>query len=207
MHNDIAIQTMIDFVEGKLSIQDFKIQFDNNKIIKESLRKDPLCPKDTYYLKKDEKDIVSYINRKNWFSCEGQHAVWWNIRRFLSSYNYSFKPTKYYENRYSFLLDIQPAWLDLWDNEDFLMKNVVDKMPEGLATQKDKVKWCKEKIKELFIYDSKPPRWVQSPQWPIVAGKPLVFKGQSKDDGEDERVYFYFYDPVTGKETTITQLY
>ena len=48
---------------------------------------------------------------------------------------------------------------------------------------------------------------IQSPEWPIVNGKPLVFRGQSKEKKYDERVFYYFYDPDTGEETVIEQMY
>ena len=70
-----------------------------------------------------------------------------------------------------------------------------------------RVAWGKARIKELFKYDKTYPRWIQYPEWPIVNGKPLVFSHQKKAGKGDERVYYYFYDPDTKKETAITQMY
>jgi uncharacterized protein YwqG len=38
--------------------------------------------------------------------------------------------------------------------------------------------WLKEKIKTDFRYLKKQPKWLQSPEWPIGNGKPMVFLGQ-----------------------------
>lgn len=46
-----------------------------------------------------------------------------------------------------------------------------------------------------------------NPQWPIINGKPLVFKEQCKERKESELDKFFFYDPETGEETTVEQYY
>jgi len=105
---------------------------------------------------------------------------------------------------YGLLVEIQPDWLDIRD-ENFLL-SILNAAPENLIQTK-KIRFCKDKIKELFRYDSKPPKWIQSPEWPIVNGQPLVFKKQSKETLDDERVYYYFYHPTTKEETIITQFF
>jgi hypothetical protein len=59
----------------------------------------------------------------------------------------------------------------------------------------------------MFKYDSKPPKWIQDPEWPIIDGKPFVFKSQTKDRKNDERVFYTFYNPETKEERVIIQFY
>lgn len=204
-HDEKAIQIMKDFVEGKIDIKIFKHEFDNNVILKKTLEYDPLCPQGTYYLLPNDKNVIRFVEMQNWLRREGQLAVWGEIRRFLSRYNYAFTPTPYYENRYNFLLDIQPNWLDILD-EDFLNEKIISKAPEGLTKTK-RIAWCKAHIKELFRYEKSWPRWIQSPEWPILNGKPLVFKKQIKNRKDTERTDFVFYNPDTGEEHVVTQWY
>ncbi len=59
----------------------------------------------------------------------------------------------------------------------------------------------------MFKYDTKPPRWIQDPEWPIIDGKPLIFKSQTKEKLDDERVYYTFYNPETKEEQIVCQFY
>ena len=200
-HDPKAIQIMKDFVEGRMSIQDFKVQFDKNPIIKNTFAIYPNrpCKTECGY------DYIPYMEKKD-INTRGGALCWQGfIEEFLKLNNYPCTPTEEYSQRFIFLLQIQPGWLDIID-ETFLNEQIISKMPVGL-TEPKQIKWCKDRIKELFRYDARPPRWVQSSEWPIVNSKPLVFKGQSKTQKDDERVYFYFYDPDTGVEETVTQMY
>ena len=197
---------MKDFVEGNMDIVVFRNEFNNNFIIKKTLEEDPLYPKDRTYSEHFNirpEHTAQYLEMKKWTNRGDQLNTWGAVKGFLSRYNYSFVPTKYYEDRFGFLLDIQPSWLDI-DDEDFLSMNIINKIPVAINTKSEKIKWCKEKIKELFRYDKKPPIWVQNAEWPIMNGKPLIFSHQSKDG---EEVHFYFYDPITEKKCVVTQWY
>jgi len=202
-HNEKAIQVMKAFVEGEIDINAFKYEYDNSDIVKETLRNDPLCPRNTNYLLPGSKDIIEFLDTKDWMTIGGQLSIWGEIERFLSRYNYPYEPTMYYDDRYGFLLDIQPRWLDIRD-EDFLNTQVISKAPEGLTKAK-RIAWCKEKLKQLFRYEKSYPRWVQSPEWPILDGVPLVFKKQLNDKKDSEKVNFIFYNPDTMEEHVVTQ--
>ena len=204
-HDNKAIQVMRDFVEGKIDIQAFKYEFEHNGILKETLKNDPLCPQSTDYLPPDSKNIIQFLEKNNWAKIGGQLCVWGEIERFLVRYNYPHKPTRGYSDRYGFLLDIQPRWLDISD-ESFLSDKIISKAPEGLTRPK-RIAWCKAKIKQLFKYEKSWPRWIQSPEWPIINGMPLIFKKQINDKRDSEKVDFIFYDPDTGEEHIITQWY
>ena len=205
LHDEKAIKIMINFVEGKIDITSFKQEFDNNIIIKETLKNDPLCPSGTYYLLDEDKNIIRFLKEEKWLQAGGQLSIWGEIERFLLRYNYDFVGTKSYENKYSFLLDIQPKWLDILC-ENFLNDQIISKAPEGL-TKTEKIAWCKNRIKELFQYDKSLPRWIQNPEWPIINGRPLVFRKQTTNKMVKDKVDFIFYNPDTEEEHIVTQWY
>ena len=62
----------------------------------------------------------------------------------------------------------------------------------------------KKKVKELFKYETKKPRWIQQPEWPIIDNRPLIFKYQ-KTSSEGVEQYF-FYDSYTGETRIIEQV-
>jgi len=200
-HDEEAIRIMKDFVEGKMSIEDFKYQYDNNPLIKANFSKYPNRPLKTG-IGYDYLPYMDTFNIKKRSDALGMHGF---FREFLEINHYSCIPTEKFRQRFDFLLDVQPGWLIMQD-ESFLEQQVISKAPADLSEAK-KIKWCKDRIKELFRYDLRPPRWVQGAEWPIISGKPLVFKNQSKEKKDDERVYFCFYDPDTKQETIVTQFY
>jgi hypothetical protein len=62
----------------------------------------------------------------------------------------------------------------------------------------------------LFTYQSKPPDWIQSPEWPIRAGRPLRFVGQLAIRGaplHDDGAAYVFVDLTTGDVQTVAQFY
>lgn len=200
-HDAQAIQIMKEFVEGKMPLQDFKDQFDNNPIVKKTFLNYPNRP----YKTGIGYDYISAIEKLDIKKCGDAATLHGFIAEFLELNNYSCASTDIYSKKYTFILKIQPSWLDITD-ENFLQEKVLSEMPTGLSETKQ-INWCKTKLKELFKYEDKPPRWVQEAEWPIVNGKPLVFKNQTKEKKDDERVYFHFYDPETGMEKIVMQVY
>lgn len=197
------IKIILDFAEGRMTAEEFWKLYQENQGLQreiiEDLDKNKLP--DAYF------DPIAFLNKgvnlQSYGATINLHGI---AKRVLKHKCINFTPTNFYAVRYDFLLDIQPDWLDIdMDNEPYLIK-LVESAPEGL-TEAQKLKWCKDQLKTLFKYDSKPPRWVQSAEWPIIDGKPLVFRNQSKERTESELVKFFFYDPETGEETIVEQYY
>ena len=71
--------------------------------------------------------------------------------------------------------------------------------PEDLSTTK-KVALIKSRIKELF--PGKRPYWIQSAEWPVYNGKPMLYI-ERKHDGD---LYQYiFEDFETGQRRVVEQ--
>ncbi len=203
------LQIIKAYVEGSLNINDFKYDL-GNKIKLQKLLNMPFDKAYTAYAKYNynvyEYLITNFPLNKSWDTIRIRFVVYAELSRFLKwfkvPYNNSF--TKY-KNDYDLLLDMQPSWLDCDDDQGILDK-IIAELPKDLSRTKQ-IAWGKAKIKELFRYDKTYPRWIQSPEWPIVNGKPLVFSHQRKAGKDDERTFYYFYDPDTKEETVITQMY
>jgi len=200
-YNNDAVRIMTEFVEGKISVADFKIEFDYNPDIERALLNDPKCPQRTSYLHSGEGNIVRFLKSQNWLSASGQLNISGEISRFLLRYDYPFIPTDQYSERFKFLLDVQPSWLDILD-EKFLDNNIIAKIPKEIKSKTGKIKWSKNKLKELFTYETTYPRWIQSPEWPIKDGVPLHFVRQSKNK---EITQFHFINKSTNEEVVIEQ--
>ena len=142
----------------------------------------------------------------NWDIVSTRYILYLEIRRWLDWFHIPYRNnyTKYADD-YSYILAIQPSWLDITDDQGIFDKILAER-PKELSKTKQ-IAWGKAKLKELFKYDKTYPRWVQDPEWPIVNGKPLVFSHQSKEKKDDARVYYYFYDPDTKEQTVVEQLY
>lgn len=201
------LEVIVDYVEGKLDISDFREEFLNNRKLKQLLsdRVEIACYKHYNY------NIYDYLCRQvdprvnSWNNIYARYIVWFNLRTFLSYNKIPFQDFSKYDEDYSFLLEIQPSWLDLTDDRG-IFDRIIAEAPKDLSKAK-RIQWCKNQLKELFRYDKTYPRWIQDPEWPIVDGKPLVFARQERAGKDDERTFYYFYDPETGEQTIVTQSY
>ena len=197
---------IVDYVEGRLSAESFHNQFLTNKSLQSLLRKK--MPTKYSFLSEYNYSLYDLMQKDWWFVRHrwNSYTIRYMLQQILSAFldENKVKYTLYskYREEYSFLLKIQPAWL--YFDDDSIFQKIMDEIPQDLPKTK-RIAMGKEKIKALFKYDKTYPRWVQSPEWPIVNGKPLVFSHQQKAKGGDIRTYYYFYDEDTEKETVIVQ--
>ena len=101
---------------------------------------------------------------------------------------------------YLYLDKMLPSWASVEDIS--LIKNIISSAPENLS-RTEKLKWGKDKVKQIFKYDNKKPNWLNDPVWPFKDGKPLVFSHQ--ETVPDGYIKYFFYDKTTGEETIIEQ--
>lgn len=201
------IQIIIDFVEGKLGANDFRKEFNNNNKLQELLKKKIT----QIYLQNYQYCLTNYLkydgnfNSKNWNTVFIRRRLQVNLEEFLKTYKIEFIKFHKYQEDESYFLDIQPDWLDIIDDQGIFDK-LLEEVPKDLSKTKQ-IAWGKAKLKELFKFDKTYPRWIQGAEWPIIDGKPLVFSHQSKEKKEDERTYYYFYNPETKEQTVVMQMY
>lgn len=188
-----SINIMKDFVEGRINTIEFWNILMNNKVIKEILRKN----KDLFFFKQYFDNNLDKIDISK---LKVRIEIFWMIQHFFKTKKYKVIPYNSEEKLYMFISDIQPEWLNIEDDD--LLLNIVNSAPNDLNIEK-KTKWCKLKIQEFFKYDKYPPDWKQVPEWPIINGKPLVFKFQEEVDESLTR--YFFYNPFNNDELIIEQ--
>lgn len=194
------LEIIKDYVEGNIHISTFQSLVNQNRSLRNLLNDYANSINNCIF----GKDLVGYIHKlkDNIF---GRRSLQEILGRILDKNKIGYIPfTKYREDNL-LRLDMQPSWLDI-DDDQGIFDKIIAELPKDLSRPKQ-IAWGKAKIKELFRYDKTYPRWIQSPEWPIVNGKPLVFSHQKKAGKDDERTYYYFYDPDTKEETVITQMY
>lgn len=201
MDKNTIIKEFVDFVEGRMAFGTFQKNYETNPDYFKILDDDK--PNEKFVYQKG-KTLNQCLQIYKWSTVLGRLSVHSYIVRYLTYYNIPIKPTSHYLDERKFRIDVQPSYVSI-DDEDFF-NSIVALIPIELTTTQKK-KWLKEKIKSLFKCDDKPPRWIQDPEWPIIDGKPLVFKRQTKELKNDERVYYTFYNTETGKETVVMQSY
>jgi hypothetical protein len=129
------------------------------------------------------------------------------IEDFLQKAEVTFHPAKRFGSVYRLILKAVPEYLD--PPLEFMTEKIVP-VDRDLSDAK-KTKLIKERLKEFFKYVDKPPKWIQSPDWPIRDGKPLVFVGQLSIDApelfHDKGAAYLFFDPANGDFETVAQFH
>jgi len=200
MNRNMVIQDLIKFIEGEIDFNDFWKNYLSNSSYK-AIFDINLGDKFKHSWKGT---VCDYINLFNVKTSRGRLSIFGAAKQFLIVNGYEIRPTEFYSKEFSFKLSIQPSYVSIED-EDFL-NQIIESAPNDL-TKTNQKKWIKDKIKSLFLFDKKPPKWIQEPEWPLEDGKPLVFMKQTKELLNDERVFYTFYNPESKKETIVTQFY
>jgi hypothetical protein len=195
-----ALKTVLAFVEGRLDPTDFQRALQTDPSIEGLLKDDPDLPGRSYvgisvfhFLL--ELDLASPGDVLN---AQGALSQW------LTRHSVAHSRSSDAENLHGTILGAQPAWLDVdpkWIQEELIAKS------GGLTGNRLK-KWLRERLLERFRYVGKPPRWLQSPSWPIGPEGPFVFLGQLEVRGyfHDHAVVYVFHDPASGEYKSIVQI-
>ena len=189
---------MKDFLEGRLTTEEFFEIYKNDECVRNTLIEDKKNDLPVYY---DPEFLIERVDLKK---LRAKVEIFWLVNRYFVRNKIECSPNNADEKFFSFLCKIQPSWLEIED-EDFLL-NIINSTPQNF-NKNQKIKYCREKIKSLFKYENKPPKWLQNPEWPIVNGKPLIFQYQTGDVDDQlvPLIQYYFYNPDTNENTVITQ--
>lgn len=196
-----AITSIVAFVEGRIEPADFEKRLYSDPAIESTLNDDPTLKPGTYI----DTSSFLFVVKQDFKSPGGVLNVHGALSQFLERKQIPFRPTKAYAELYDVILKAQPRWLDV--QADWLKKNVLSSA-EG-RKGKELQSWLRTRLLELFKYRQKPPKWIQSPNWPIGENGPLVFLGQMRipDYFHDEATAYLFHDPTTGRCETLIQMY
>lgn len=196
-----AIAKIVAFVEGHMEPAEFEQTLYGDPEIEHALNDDPTLPPRSYV----GASTFLFVVEQDFSSPDGVLNAHGALAQYLERKGIAFKPTKSHAELYDIILDAQPKWLHV--PVDWLNKNVLSGA-EG-RKKKELRDWLRKRLLELFKYRGKPPKWIQSPNWPIGENGPLVFLGQLKipDYFHDEAAAYLFHDPTTGRCETVIQVY
>jgi hypothetical protein len=204
-----AKQILIDFAEGKITIDEFKTIFLNSPSIEEFLKDDPNLKEGTYigdntydFILEEGRERTG--NKDRWKRIGTQLNIHGAVCQHLERKGIPFNETDIYDKNHELILDTQPNWLDI--DEDFFEQEILFKSPK--LKRSELKKWIKNRIKEMFKYASKPPRWLQNPQWLIANNKPLTFLCQQNINNyfHDMATVYVFIDEESGELRTVLQV-
>lgn len=198
------IQILKDFVEGKISDHDFEQQLYINSALEKLLSDSAVNWYGTYL---QDTTAFLYLIGQNYKNTEGRLNAHETVQLFLNKIGIEVVTSAKHTDDYELLLSICPKYIDA--EADFIEKYIV---PEDQTLSKaERKQYMKQRYAELFKYQTKPPKWIQNPDWPIKNDKPLYFLGQvDLKKGElfhDEGSIFLFIDTETGIVETVKQLY
>ncbi|MCB9498421.1 MAG: hypothetical protein H6687_00780 [Bacillales bacterium] len=195
-----ATQTIKKFVEGEMDVYSFWGIYTSDPTIKDMIAKkrEPLYSLRSYF----EPDL-NQLKKARLDSLAIRATIFSVCKIYLTLKKIKFTSRNADIIMYNMFYDICPSWLQMDEN---YIEELLKKAPEDI-NKKEKIKWCKARIKEEFKKDKIYPKWLQEPEWPIIDGKPLVFKMQTADvdDVFVNSIDYIFYDPDTKKETIVTQ--
>ena len=126
------------------------------------------------------------------------------LQDFLENAGVAVVPSKDPSKLHQLLLSAQPKWL----NADMTyLSSLLASAPElpGPALKT----WLRSRILERFRYASRPPRWIQAPNWPMGKEGPMTFLGQVAVENyfHDTAAVYVFHDATTGECTSIVQMF
>ena len=169
------LDILVSFVEGRLDgpALDAALATDEMKALL-SVFEDPRYPALTNHFrrlhnKQDRTTLGGLVNSEG------------IVEGFLEKAEVRFHPAKRFGSIYRLILKAVPEYLD--PPLEFMTEKIVPLDSNLSDAQKTKV--IKQRLKEYFKYVDKPPKWIQSPDWPIRDGKPLVFIGQLSIDAAE----------------------
>ena len=198
MKYDNEIKIMKDYLQDKYSTEEFWNVLNSNKNLMDLLvnnRKRTQSSKDNDYPR-----YIYKMYEKNQ-SLNMKIQLMFTITNFLTTNNIEYKITNRDYKKYSLFQSFLPSWLSI--NKEQFLENLWNSSPKD-STKANKIKWCKNWIKEHFVYNSKPPNWLQEPEWPIINGTPLIFVEQETDANNPSREIYTFSD-VNGEKYYIEQ--
>ncbi|HCA05739.1 hypothetical protein [Chryseobacterium sp.] len=198
------IQILKDFVEGKLSDKDFEQQLYTNQDLEKRLS-DPAIDWQGTYLQNTT--AYFYLIEQNYKNAEGRLNAHGTVQLFLSKIGVEITASAQKSDEYEFILNNSPKYIDA--DAGFIEQRILPK--DKTLSKSEQKQYIKQRYTELFKYQTKPPKWIQNPEWPIKNNLPLFFLGQIEiikgDFFHDEGSMYLFMDPETEIIDIVKQFY
>lgn len=195
---------LVYFAEGKLSSKDFEHEIYTNKKLEAILSDETVDWSGTYL---QDSSPFLFLAEQNYDSADGRLNAQGAVKLFLEKMNIEANSTKQYSEDYDLLLTTSPKYLDI--SPDFFEKYILP--TDQSLSKSEKKQMIKKNIAQLFKYQTKPPKWIQNPNWPIKNNNPMYFLGQvdikKGDTFHDDGSVYLFVDKETGSIETVKQFY
>jgi hypothetical protein len=200
MHIESGIRVILDFVEGRMETAAFEQALYHDPEVEKSLEDDPDRPSGSYV----GRSLYQYLLQLDFRPPGDLLDIHGALRDFLERKKIPFKPATTVDETFEAILRALPPWLGMC--EEFAYRELLPRA--GGRTGSALTRWLRTEFKARFRYVSSPPKWVQSPEWPIGTNGPLVFLGQVvvKEYFHDEGAVFVFHDQTSGEIQTVIQV-
>jgi len=204
------LDTVLQFVTGEIDAQAFSDSLYNNTELETLLRDPALTWRDSYV--GNYGDIFDFLIQLNYSRLGDIVNAISVLELFLKKKEITgVTIDQTYYDLHGLMLDSMPAYLnmDINVNSDVFINNIAPIIDQEI-TKAEKKKQIREKFKSLFQYQTKPPRWIQSPNWLMKGDVPLFFVGQVElkhDSFHDNGAVYIFLDTESGEIKTVQQFY
>lgn len=171
-----------DFIEGKISPEDFQNEVVENDGLQNYLENNArYTPR---FLKESGDKLWVYLACIDVGYVGGRYDMHALVYELFKENDY--KPAKKYADDFRVYLKLLEAvgYVDCPEITEELIRSLP---PVKFS---EKVKILKTKIKEFFRYDDNPPEWIQEPDWQCRNGKPMIFRGQYDIDGGCRYIFY-----------------
>jgi hypothetical protein len=201
---DKEIQFLKDFAEGNIETAIFEQKLYENNNLQFVLEDDSLSWSGTYM---EHTTPYLYLLELDYKNINGKLNAQGAVELFLQKKGIPFNKNENYQEDHLLILETQPKYLDV--DMAFIEKYI---LPRDKSKSKIELRnRIKENFKKYFKYQNKPPRWIQSPKWPIRNEIPLFFLGQIEikncDLFHDDGFIYIFIDRETKETETVMQFY
>lgn len=198
------MEVLLKFVAGEISVQEFEHEIYYNAELEDLLKKS--TDWSGTYIGNAAANLYDYLIALNYSNTNGKINALNALELYFTKEGIPFPKSNEYTDFYSVIFASQPKYLDV--DIEFIEKYI---LPSEKNLQKTELKkLIRSNFDKYFKFQSKPPRWIQNPQWIIKNDKPLYFIGQLDLKSElfhDNGVVYIFMDNETGEIDTIKQFY
>ena len=187
-----ALDAIKRFVAGQITPHEFRDRLYNDDTFETLLTNDPDLASSNYVFSSGRHIILSLLRTT---MIRVTCSVPKGACDFMDRNNIEYSKTDQYADLFGLILDVQPEWLyvDSQYVADTMMPHAGGRSGPELQA------WLASEFRVRFRYIDSPPKWIQSPAWPIGEKGPLVFLGQL--DVND-----YFHDNAAAYVSTINNL-
>ena len=200
-----ATEIILQFIAGEIDTATFENALYSDPALEELLR-DPSINWSGTYIVSQVTDLYEYLIMQNYSRLDDKVNVIGALELFLQKKGIKYSKGDANLELYGLMLDTQPKYIDV--NSAFFEKHILPS--DRNMTKAELKKTIRENYIKHFKYQTKPPLWLQNPDWIIKNDKPLFFIGQLKlvnDIFHDDGAVYVFLDAETGDIETVKQFY